>query len=335
MNIPFQKTGLWVIMAVSIFSIFRWLFGMAIPEAAFEFAISITFILMSGLLSGRYVSQMWFKLNHRTQNILLLALTVAVFIGCIGIGLLVNKMIDHTEFIHFSFAVLLLFLVNAFVGAIISLINNRIKNNILSAQTAMTQSKSELQLLQSQLSPHFLFNTLNNLYGLSISEHEKVPNLLLKLSGLLRYSVYEAKEMFVPLKDELDYLKNYIDFEKIRLGERLDFKSDWADLEDSSIKIAPMLLVVFVENAFKHSKNSQDKKIFIEIRLDIQQDTLLFTVINSHSKPKTNLLFKEKHSGFGLENVRKRLDLLYHNVHDLEIEESDKVYIVKLRLNKK
>src|SRR6478752_7781414 len=146
------------------------------------------------------------------------------------------------------------------------------------------QSKSELQLLQSQLSPHFLFNTLNNLYGLSITQHEKVPPLLLKLSELLRYSVYEAKELFVPLKSEVEYINNYIEFEKIRMGDRLQLVTEIESIQSESLKIAPMLLIVFIENAFKHSKNSTDKKILIDIALKTWNNSVLFSVKNSHSE---------------------------------------------------
>lgn len=334
MKTSYQKIGLWVILALVIFSTFRWLMGIALPDAALAFALGITTILMAGLLSGRYLSRLWFKADHRRQNIVFFILSTLIILGCFAIGLLVNRMIEHTEFMHFFFTVITLFLVTAFAGAIISLIRNRIKTNILSAQSALVHTKSELQVLQSQLSPHFLFNTLNNLYGLSITTHEKVPSLLLRLSDLLRYSVYDAKEVFVPLKNELEYLKNYIEFEKIRLGERLNLHVKLEDLPDESIKIAPMLLIVFVENAFKHSKNNEDEKIYIDISLRLWEDSIGFSVKNSYVRSMANSGFDKKHSGFGLESVKKRLNLLYKDRHDLQIQESDKAYVVNLKLSK-
>ena len=169
------------------------------------------------------------------------------------------------------------------------------------------QSKSELQLPQSQLSPHFLFNTLNNLYGLSLTQHEKVPPLLLKLSELLRYSVYEAKELFVPLKSEVEYINNYIQFEKIRMGERLQLTTEIEPIQSESLKIAPMLLIVFIENAFKHSKNTTDKHILINIALKTWGPTVLFSVKNSYgidTSKKDNL---KNDSGVGMANAMKRL----------------------------
>lgn len=339
----YQKPGLWVLLSVSIFAVFRWLFGLAMPGAALEFALGITVILVGGLVFGRFVSRVWFKSESKTQTMVFAVLTAIIILGFIAIGVLVNKMIGETQFMHFFFTVISLFMVTAAVSAIVSLVRNRIRTRIQTAQNALVQTKSELQVLQSQLSPHFLFNTLNNLYGLSISEHTKVPNLLLKLSDLLRYSIYEGKELFVPLKDELEYLKNYIDFEKIRLGERLDLKLNLQEVSDVSVKVAPMLLIVFVENAFKHSKDTVEDKIFIEIdlRLAPSQDhpqrikengRIIFSVKNSHFKSGSKSNMSKKHSGFGLDSVRKRLNFLYENAHEMKIQESETEYEVSLIL---
>ena len=187
-----------------------------------------------------------------------------------------------------------------------------------------------MQLLQSQISPHFLFNTLNNMYGLSITQHEKIPALLLKLSDLLRYSVYDANKAYVPVKDELAYINNYIDFEKMRIGERLSLTTDFEDFSTMTAKIAPMLLIVFIENAFKHSKNSTNDHIFIHITLKTWSNRLLFTCVNSYSSGQSKAM--NEHSGFGLENAKKRLELLYSTEHHLVIEESDDTYKVMLQL---
>ncbi|MDJ1472808.1 sensor histidine kinase [Xanthocytophaga flava] len=254
MNHLLKKQISWILITGTLFTCFYWLFRLAIPGAAFEFATSITAIIMSGLLSGRYVARLGYNTSPHTSNLVLVVLIGLVIIGLMGMGWLISKMIGNTQFHHFFFTILLLFLVNGLVAAIISLVRNRIKTTLRLTQTALAQSKTELQLLQSQMSPHFLFNTLNNLYGLSLSEHYKVPELLLKLSDLLRYSVYEAKEIFVPLQDEVNYLKNYIEFEKIRLGDRLSLTLQLQEVNDKSVHIAPLLWIVFVENAKLFSK---------------------------------------------------------------------------------
>lgn len=331
----YKKAGLWIVLTLFIYAIFRWLMGLAMPTVALEFALGITTLIITGLLCGTWVSGIWFKARLRTQNTVFFILFLLILLGLLTIGLLVNRMIAHTEFVDFFFTVLSLFLLNVFVGAAISLMRNRIRTNFLRAQNALVHTKSELQVLQSQLSPHFLFNTLNNLYGLSITDHEKVPDLLLRLSALLRYSVYDAKELFVSLKDELDYLKNYIEFEKIRVGERLDLKVDFEHLQDEATKIAPMLLIVFVENAFKHSKNNQDEKVFIAMKLALSEDMVLFSVINSCDRSANGSGIENRHSGFGLKSVEKRLKLLYPNEHELQMRQSDREYVVHLELKKK
>ena len=161
-----------------------------------------------------------------------------------------------------------------------------------------------------------------------------MPVLLLKLSDLLRYSVYDAKDIFVPLGDELDYLNNYIDFEKIRLGERLDLKLNFEGLTDLTFKIPPMLLIVFIENAFKHSRDTPGEKILIDIALTNTPDEVVFSIVNSCFRSSLASATKEKHSGFGLENAKTRLNLLYGTRYELKIEETMNDFSVNLKLRK-
>ncbi|HTE24240.1 sensor histidine kinase [Flavitalea sp.] len=218
-------------------------------------------------------------------------------------------------------------------GAIIHAIRSTIENNLQEARVTATQSRSELSMLQSQLSPHFLFNTLNNLYGISITQHEKIPALLLKLSELLRYSVYETKDIFVPLQNEITYLGNYIEFEKLRMGERLNLKTAIEELKDDSIMIAPMMLIVFVENAFKHGKDNADEKVYIDMELRTWGKLILFSIRNSGNTSGYN--GNDKNSGLGLQNVKKRLELLYPGAHDLHIEAAEHEFKVMLQVKTK
>lgn len=175
---------------------------------------------------------------------------------------------------------------------------------------------------------------MNNLYGISLTQHEKIPNLLLKLSELLRYSVYETSQPFILLREEIQYINNYISFEKIRIGERLNLKTDIGEVGCRKINIAPMLLIVFIENAFKHSKNSLDKTIFIDISLKIIGDNIVFTISNSCSSLKEDSIVN-KDGGLGLENVKRRLELLYADEYSLREESSNNYYSVTLQLKAK
>ena len=293
-----------------------------------ELALVIVATVALGLFSGRYLAGIW--KNTEINNFLFAAVFLLLLGGFMALIPMVHTLLKKKEIGIMLMLLVLLFLESLLVGLLIKLIREKIKRQIILAETKAENSRSELQLLQSQLSPHFLFNTLNNLYGLSLHEHEKLPPLLLKLSELLRYSVYEAKELYVPVKEEIDYIKNYIDFEKLRIGDRLELKLELEEIEDSKVKIAPMLLIVFVENAFKHSKNTQDEQIFVEIGLKRWGNSLLFRVKNSFWKTEET---ENKIGGLGLENVKKRLELLYPNGHELQIDETENTFEVNLRLH--
>jgi LytS/YehU family sensor histidine kinase len=190
--------------------------------------------------------------------------------------------------------------------------------------------EAELQLLKGQLNPHFLFNTLNNLYGLSVIKSDKLPNLMLKLSDLLRYSLYETKETYVNLESEIKYLENYISLEKIRLEDKTEitFKKE-GDFYNK--KIAPMLLIVFVENAFKHlDLTNKNSEVIVEI--NIKDNQLKFSCKNTFDV-NTNQNLEKGKSGIGLQNAKKRLDLIYPNKHLLKIEKGNENYTVNLILD--
>jgi len=290
---------------------------------------------MAGIFTGRYIAQIWTARLLTIPKWIIAVLSVFI-IAC------VSWLFFHADFplggraaINFLLFFLPFVAISVALGMLIKMVRAITQKQLDAARAAEAHSKSELHLLQSQISPHFLFNTLNNMYGLSINQHEKVPALLLKLSELLRYSVYDATEMFVPLKDELTYICNYIEFEKIRIGSRLMLTTAFEENIGADCKIAPMLLIVFIENAFKHSKNTADDKIFIEITLRTWGNRILFAVKNSQNKSGENNKKVGKDSGFGLASVDKRLELLYPAEHELTIENEDLFYSVMLQLKMK
>jgi sensor histidine kinase YesM len=305
----------------------------ASEDEAVAFATTVFFLL--SIFAGRYVAAIGTGRNKRISTGLITGLSV-VIIACVS---WIFFFADFPLIQRTSISLLLFWLpfviASLTTGALIKLIRLIGERQLNEARTAAANSQSELNALQSQLSPHFLFNTLNNLYGLSISQHEKIPPLLLKLSELLRYSVYEANETFVPLKDEIAYLNNYIEFEKLRIGDKLVLNAQLEEPASVGTKVAPMLLIVFIENAFKHSKNTAEQKIFIDISLKTWENFILFTIKNSHSKNRQEKTGVDKHSGYGMANVRKRLELLYPNEHNLEIQDEDDHYKVVLQLKMK
>lgn len=194
------------------------------------------------------------------------------------------------------------------------------------------EKEAELKLLKAQLNPHFLFNTLNNLYGLSVIKSDKLPNLMLKLSDLLRYSLYETSGVLVPLEKEIKYLENYIALEKIRLEDKTTINFEVSG-NISSLKIAPMLCIVFVENAFKHLGILNDGTSFVSVKIKEHNNELFFSCENTIDNDETEHHNLEKgKSGIGLQNAKKRLSLLYADKHQLKIEKKTTTYVVNLKL---
>lgn len=191
-----------------------------------------------------------------------------------------------------------------------------------------TVQESELQFLRSQINPHFLFNNLNNLYSYALEGSPKTPEIILELSGLLRYMLYECKEKFVPFQKEIEQLHNFIKLSKLQIENRGTVHFNTHDIE-IGYKIAPLILIVFIENAFKHSQAGQTENIEIEIELYMKDDIMHFICSNNfeHSDGLETVA-----AGIGLENVQKRLQLLYADKHVLNIQNDKTNYKVNLTI---
>ena len=189
--------------------------------------------------------------------------------------------------------------------------------------------KTELSFLRSQVSPHFMFNVLNNMVALARKKSDLLEPSLIKLSSLLRYMLYETDEDKVLLEKEIEYLKSYVELQSQRFGKNVDIQSDFEPVVDGFI-IEPMLLIPFVENAFKHGTGLvANARISIHLKLD--NDKLEFQVRNRYNE--TEDWEKDKTSGIGLTNVKRRLNLLYPNSHSLTIIREDGWFSVLLMLN--
>jgi sensor histidine kinase YesM len=188
--------------------------------------------------------------------------------------------------------------------------------------------ESELKMLKSQIHPHFLFNTLNNIYALAVNKSDATPDAVLKLSGLLDYLIYHGNEDEVELKKELELIKNYIELEKFRYGKRLTIHQSTIG-ECENIKIPPVLLLPFVENAFKHGISKSRGDVWLRIDIEINTEELTFRIENSKPRQPESQISKD---GIGLDNLRRRLNLQYKDRHDLNIVDGEDSYIVELRL---
>lgn len=188
------------------------------------------------------------------------------------------------------------------------------------------QNIAELVLLKSQISPHFLFNVLNSLYALSLKSSKETPDVILKLSDILRYSLYETQEKEITIAKEIHILNTYIAIERLRMPPNASISFDYDDVKES-IKIAPMLLLPLIENAFKHGTDSIIGVSYIEANLCCDDNRLLFECKNSFKEQKTKDI-----GGIGIENIRKRLQLLYPSKHVLKIKKNKDTFSVTLEI---
>jgi len=193
------------------------------------------------------------------------------------------------------------------------------------------QKENELRHLKAQLNPHFLFNTLNNLYGLSVIESKKLPGLMLKLSELLRYSLYDTNQNYVAVQKEVDYISNYVELERIRLSDKTDISLEiTGDYTDQYI--APLLLIIFVENSFKHFSAAKGNPAFVHVVFKMDGNSLQLLVKNSIDPDYVPVKNKSK-GGLGLGNVKQRLDLIYPGQYNLTATKEIDYFEINLQID--
>ena len=189
------------------------------------------------------------------------------------------------------------------------------------------QKKStELTTLKHQLNPHFLFNTLNNLYSLSVTKSDEAPDVIEKLSEMLDHMLYGCNDQFVSLHKEMELIENYLTLEKIRYDDRVNIT--FTNSVKKDVKIAPLILLTFVENAFKHGVTQELDKATIKIEINVIENYIYFKISNTKSVNKVN----SNKEGIGLKNVTKQLELLYADEYFLDFEEKENYFNVSLKL---
>jgi len=189
------------------------------------------------------------------------------------------------------------------------------------------KAKTELLHLKSQVNPHFFFNMLNNLYGLVGTDAKKAQDLILKLSDMMRYSIYEGEKDLVTLEEEVDYLKNYIELHKMRYRKAIDVKFN-EDIQNTNCKVMPLLFIILLENAFKHGVENLRADAYVYVDMITQGSDIHFTVENNFDADAIT-----ERPGIGLKNLKRRLELGYINKHNLSITETKDVYKVTLTIS--
>lgn len=339
-----MHTIFWVLMLIAIFTNENFQYGDTIQWqllSHFVFAFVI-FALVSYYHLYYLIPNYFYKKKYFTYVLLLL---LGAAVGC-TLSLIFREFIscdsdiipagwEHKEdtalgyFFHIFFGQFMFILATTFFYVLEELI--RLQGVTIKIKEVESQKiASELQALKAQINPHFLFNTLNNIYSHSLDNSPQTPEMILKLSSLMSYILYDCHEEQVPISNELDFIKNYLELEKLRFEDTLEVNLSIMENSPGST-IAPLLLIPFIENAFKHGGcNSYGKsKRFVDVVIDIQKENIFFSCKNSvDSAAFTKSAIKE--SGIGIENVKKRLDLLYPNAYNLSIEQMEDIYTVKL-----
>ena len=275
----------------------------------------------------------------RAKGVIIYLLTL---IGAIVFMLWIHEELFHWAYSHFFpgnhsgggarrgalMRMIFQLLFYAAIGTSYRLISDRMKEDEQVKEQENERLKSELSFLRSQISPHFMFNVLNSVVSLSRRKPEMVEPVVVKLSELMRYMIYETNDSIVPISKELAYLESYIDLQKIRFGDdiQIDFKHE---LGPKSSQIEPMLLIPFVENAFKHGVGFIENPT-IEIELKDSATELYFKVANKKGASINEI--KDESSGIGLANVKRRLELLYPTNHRLEVLDSGSDFIISLTI---
>ena len=232
---------------------------------------------------------------------------------------------DYVDVFFNSFVNILFWVVCILAGKMIA---EKIRSEIYIEKIEKEKSINELNFLRAQFNPHFLFNSINSIYGHIDKTNKPARDMLLKFSEMLRYQLYECNVEQIELDRELNYLRNYIDLQKSRIDERIEVTFCDAELT-SNLKIAPLLLITFIENAFKYVGFNEGKTNYIHIKLEHQQGHLIFKVKNT--KDTGNNLANAS-SGLGIANARRRLELLYPDKYELLIADTDEYYEAKLTL---
>ena len=268
--------------------------------SVYTLIISLYLIMLSIFFSLIYLSNFEFdQMNPITRNIILV--TSSVY--------------------------LVVILVSAFKLLQLNLKSNK-KTALLESKILETQLKlkeQELNYLKMQIHPHFLFNTLNTMYGAALKKADDTPNMILKLSNLLDYLLYQVDKPFVSLEDEINHIEDYISLEKMRFNETLNV-SFTKDIHSNTISIAPMLIIPFVENSFKHG-TLKNGVLHIDLSIKTTSEIIIFKISNS------SLNKKNQNEGIGLQNIKKRLELLYPNQYQLDIFQEPSKFTVNLQLN--
>ncbi len=316
-----------------------WVFVIGNHTLELTHAITVEFCLLIFIAGNFYFNTLYtipYLLNKKKYFYFGLCFVGGVLLGAVlrvPVSFMVNRDLFKADMSRFSYVnvfwdslVNILFWVVLIVGA--KLVLEKIRSQRYIEQIENEKAINELNFLRAQFNPHFLFNSINSIYAHIDKSNKQARNMLLVFSDMLRYQLYECNVERIALGKEINYIKNYITLQKSRLDERIQV-CFCADEINSNVQIAPLILITFIENAFKHIGFDENKENHIEMKLYHNKQGLVFTINNTNYNSVNTL---EGASGLGIANVKRRLELLYTNRHNLQIDKQENNYSVSLTL---
>jgi two-component system LytT family sensor kinase len=229
------------------------------------------------------------------------------------------------EFVDYFFSTIIPSGLMISLSIVYKVIEDWFKNDTIQKELLHQKTQAELQFLKSQINPHFLFNSLNNIYALAYKKSDETPAAILKLSEIMRYMLKESDDYKVLLSDEIQYLKSYIDLNRLRYKDGISIELN-VNVDNENYRVMPLMLISFIENIFKHGEVA-NPEIPVQINLVVQNNKLHF-----ETKNQIKISNKDESSGIGLRNIYRRLDLMYPNKYALEIDQNSKQYHVSLTI---
>ncbi|MCX6246377.1 MAG: sensor histidine kinase [Bacteroidetes bacterium] len=299
-------------------------------QTALSIVVTLLFLAVSVYINLLILIPLFFETRRYLMFSLLEVFNIALFI-CLNYFVSMAFEGRHPNFLNEMVAEFFLVLVFLVITTLIKFTRDSISlqdANLRIKEIERENVESELRALKAQINPHFFFNTLNSIYSLSLDKSEKTPELILKLSELMRYILYETQDDYVSMHRQLDFLQNYIYMERLRTDEKIRIEMEISG-EHTDLMVAPLLFIPFLENAFKHVAKEKDNPSYIRVSFNLTHpDKVMFSVRNTkYSSPGPS---SGPNEGIGLANVRKRLNLLYPLKHELKISDTGDVFKVDL-----
>ena len=332
---PFYHAGGWLAFFV-LLTLMQWRIGeISFGLSLANEAINVVFYIVVVYINLLYLFPQYLRKGYYWTYLLLLVAVAIIFTPlklAIKYLLFSNEDPIREEILGNLYAYFFSTFLVAGLSTVGKIMVDWIVSNRQKTKVENESMQSELRFLKSQINPHFLFNTLNSLYALTLKKDDKAPDIVIKLSEMMRYMLYECNEPRVPLRKEINYLQNYLDLERLRQRKGIDIQLKVNGSVQEQM-IAPLMFIPFLENAFKHGVNANIKDGFVIATLNVERNAVHFIIENSKgSVMPTQLHGNRPSGGIGLVNVRRRLELLYPGGYELNIRESPSTYAVHLDL---